>query len=328
MAPREHIEYVETLAHNPVSVQLWATLTIATAELCQRFDSCKKSFPFRLVLCWVRLVWRCQKFTHHWWVIEPFTSWVSGHQLGHPPARRSVRSVVQLWRSVSLDLRSFFSFSGDHRIGIWISDRNLTGISGISGIWNDMNTIQQVCRASYQLGPENCKDSLHAKILRKRVPKNCNKFGLQSALKLQHFSLFMSGAWSLWRWPFVANPNFSSLNIDISWPKFLALTPNPWQTSASKSTKRRIWGTSSPKSWRVVCFWVYFAVEMILIVWITLCKFSPCLGLCSSSSSSAMLLTIQQWIEMIFHSRFTAFSDAPWNFYAFSYFSFDLTWHE
>lgn len=74
MAPREHIEYVETLAHNPVSVQLWATLTIATAELCQRFDSCKKSFPFRLGLCWVRLVWRWQKFTHHWWVIEPF-SW-------------------------------------------------------------------------------------------------------------------------------------------------------------------------------------------------------------------------------------------------------------
>lgn len=254
------------------------------------------------------------------------------------PGSRDISWVILLpggqfgqlyWRSVSLDLRSFFSFSGDHRIGIWISDRNLTAISGISGIWNDMNTIQQVGRASYQLGPENCKDSLHAKILRKRVPKNCNKFGLQSALKLQHFSLFMSGAWSLWRWPFVANPNFSSLNIDISWPKFLALTPNPWQTSASKSTKRRIWGTSSPKSWRVVCFWVYFAVEMILIVWITLCKFSPCLGLCSSSSSSAMLLTIiQQWIEMIFHPRFTAFSDAPWNFYAFSYFSFDLTWHE
>lgn len=124
-----------------------------------------------------------------------------------------------------------------------------------------MNTIQQVGRASYQLGPENCKDSLHAKILRKPVPKNCNKFGLQSVLKLQHFSLFMSGAWSLWRWPFVANPNFSSLNIDISWPKFLALTPNPWQTSASKSTKRRISGTSSPKSWRVVCFWLYLAVR-------------------------------------------------------------------
>lgn len=71
------------------------------------------------------------------------------------------------------------------------------------------------------------------------------------------------------------------------------------------------------------------SLEIILIVWITLCKFSPCLRLCSSSSSIAMLLTIlQQWIEMIFHSRFTAFSDAPWNFYAFSYFSFDLAWHE
>lgn len=68
MAPREHIEYVETLAHNPVSVQLWATLTIATAELCQRFDSCKKSFPFRLGLCWVRLVWRCRKCTIGEWL--------------------------------------------------------------------------------------------------------------------------------------------------------------------------------------------------------------------------------------------------------------------
>lgn len=337
MAPREHIEYVETLAHNPVSVQLWATLTIATAELCQRFDSCKKSFPFRLGLCWVRLVWRCRKCTNGEWLNHSLEKKLNFLCLGTSVGSSSCQAVssvscttltlLTLRLSGPPELLQLLRWPQDRHMDFWPEpDRDIGDIG-------NMNTIQQVCRASYQLGPENCKDSLHAKILRKRVPKNCNKFGLQSALKLQHFSLFMSGAWSLWRWPFVASPNFSSLNIDEkSWPKFLALTPNPWQTSASKSTKRRISGTSSHKSWRVVCFWVYFAVEMILIVWITLCKFSPCLGLCSSSSSIAMLLTIiQQWIpqiEMIFHPRFTAFSDAPWNFYAFSYFSFDLARHE
>ncbi len=145
---------------------------------------------------------RCTRL--FFWTKRRRTSWVSGHQLGHHPGR----SVVQLrigWTQRSVDLRSIF-FSGD-RVDIWISDNLITR-------WScDLNKIQQVRRAQKTVIPfpieKNCT--------------NCN-------------SLFMSGSWSLWRWPFVASPKGFSSNIrDISSPKFLTLTPNPWQTSASKS---------------------------------------------------------------------------------------------